>query len=38
MNRARRYAATAEDYGLQLVTLNSKHFPMLTDVEVPYAH
>jgi predicted nucleic acid-binding protein len=31
-------AATASHYGLQLVSLNSKHFPMLTDVEVPYTH
>jgi predicted nucleic acid-binding protein len=29
-------AATASQYGLQLVSLNSKHFPMLTNVEVPY--
>jgi predicted nucleic acid-binding protein len=29
-------AATAEDYGLQVLTLNAKHFPMLTHVEVPY--
>jgi predicted nucleic acid-binding protein len=30
-------AATATHYDLQLVTLNAKHFPMLTNVEVPYA-
>jgi hypothetical protein len=29
-------AATASYYGLQLVTLNPKHFPMLPDVDVPY--
>ena len=29
-------AATAVHYGLQLITLNAKHFPMLADVEVPY--
>jgi predicted nucleic acid-binding protein len=29
-------AATAEQEGVQLVTLNRKHFPMLKDVLVPY--
>lgn len=29
-------AAIALQYGRTLVTLNSKHFPMLTDVFVPY--
>ncbi len=29
-------AATAESVGASLVTLNTKHFPMLTDVIVPY--
>ena len=29
-------AATAEALGLRLVTLNQKHFPMLSDVLVPY--
>lgn len=29
-------AATAERAQAQLVTLNRKHFPMLTDVHVPY--
>jgi predicted nucleic acid-binding protein len=28
-------AATAEEYQARLVTLNSKHFPMLKDVVVP---
>lgn len=30
-------AATAEQVQAQLVTLNRKHFPMLTDVRVPYS-
>jgi len=29
-------AATAQLHGLKLATLNSKHFPMLQDVRVPY--
>ena len=29
-------AATAHKYGLRLVTLNDKHYPMLPDVIVPY--
>jgi predicted nucleic acid-binding protein len=29
-------AATAKQHGLNFVTLNSKHFPMLSEVEVPY--
>src|SRR5947209_13945454 len=29
-------AATAECQGATLVTLNQKHFPMLTTVQVPY--
>ena len=29
-------AATAKSCHASLVTLNSKHFPMLTDVIVPY--
>jgi len=29
-------AATAEIHGLTLVSLNGRHFPMLTDVETPY--
>ncbi len=29
-------AATAHHHGLQLVTLNARHFPMLPDLEVPY--
>jgi hypothetical protein len=29
-------AATAHGIGARLVTLNRKHFPMLTDVLVPY--
>jgi predicted nucleic acid-binding protein len=29
-------AATALKYGLRLVTLNDKHYPMLPDVVVPY--
>jgi len=29
-------AATAKEYGLPLATLNRKHFPMLTDLVVPY--
>lgn len=29
-------AATAEAQGATLVTLNDKHFPMLTAVQVPY--
>ena len=29
-------AATAEIYGATLVTLNRKHFPMLTSVVIPY--
>jgi len=29
-------AATADLHGLSLVTLNSKHFPMLENVETPY--
>lgn len=29
-------AATALEHGLRLVTLNTKHFPMLTDVLKPY--
>jgi predicted nucleic acid-binding protein len=30
-------AATAQHAGLQLATLNARHFPMLDDVLVPYA-
>jgi predicted nucleic acid-binding protein len=30
-------AATAEQEQAQLVTLNRKHFPMLSDVHVPYS-
>jgi predicted nucleic acid-binding protein len=30
-------AATAEHLQAQLVTLNRKHFPMLSDVHVPYS-
>jgi predicted nucleic acid-binding protein len=30
-------AATAQQIGATLVTLNSKHFPMLNDILVPYA-
>ena len=30
-------AATAEELGATLVTLNQKHFPMLASVTVPYA-
>jgi predicted nucleic acid-binding protein len=30
-------AATAEVRGATLVTLNTKHFPMLTSVKAPYA-
>jgi len=29
-------AATAEEVGARLATLNIRHFPMLTDVFVPY--
>jgi predicted nucleic acid-binding protein len=29
-------AATAEQYQAKLVTLNSKHFPMMKDIVVPY--
>ena len=29
-------AASAEHAGARLVTLNAKHFPMLTDLVVPY--
>ncbi len=29
-------AATADIHGLTLVTLNSKHFPMLRELETPY--
>jgi predicted nucleic acid-binding protein len=29
-------AATAEDLGLKLVTLNKKHYPMLKKIHVPY--
>ena len=29
-------AATADQHGLTLVTLNPRHFPMLQDIEVPY--
>lgn len=29
-------AATASRHGCSLVTLNRKHFPMLTDIIVPY--
>ena len=29
-------AAATESSGASLVTLNTKHFPMLTDVVVPY--
>ena len=29
-------AATAESHGLNLVTLNLKHFPMFKDLERPY--
>jgi predicted nucleic acid-binding protein len=29
-------AATAQVHGLQLITLNRKHFPMLADLLVPY--
>ncbi|MEX1118739.1 MAG: type II toxin-antitoxin system VapC family toxin [Terrimicrobiaceae bacterium] len=29
-------AATADLHGLRLVTLNDKHFPMLSQLEVPY--
>lgn len=29
-------AATAEDMNAQLITLNKKHYPMLTKVHVPY--
>ena len=29
-------AATAEHHNATLVTLNAKHFPMLSDVDVPY--
>jgi hypothetical protein len=28
--------ATSEELGVQLATLNSRHFPMLPDVVVPY--
>ena len=30
-------AATAEEQGATLVTLNQKHFPMLAEVTVPYS-
>ena len=30
-------AATADSHGLTLLTLNVKHYPMLDDVEAPYA-
>jgi predicted nucleic acid-binding protein len=30
-------AATAEQVQARFVTLNRKHFPMLADVEIPYA-
>lgn len=30
-------AATAEVHGLELVTLNTKHFPMFEDIEPPFA-
>ncbi len=29
-------AATAEQFGITLITLNRKHFPMLSSVIVPY--
>ena len=29
-------AATADSHGLVLMSLNAKHFPMLTGVETPY--
>lgn len=29
-------AATTLRYGLRLVTLNAKHYPMLSDIVVPY--
>jgi predicted nucleic acid-binding protein len=29
-------AATAEDLGLKLVTLNKKHYPMLKKIHIPY--
>jgi predicted nucleic acid-binding protein len=30
-------AATAQDSGAILVTLNRRHFPMLSDVQIPYS-
>jgi len=30
-------AATAESHQATIVTLNTKHFPMLLDVHVPYS-
>ena len=29
-------AASADEYGLTLATLNKKHYPMLTNVHTPY--
>ncbi len=29
-------AATAKELGFSLVTLNRRHFPMLTDIVIPY--